>query len=467
MAENSNEPQRDVIALDATTTRWLAAFCVGTGCGAVLVGCVVLVGGWAFGMNALKSVLPGLSCMKANTAAAIVMLGAGLALLAGGRNFRTLGKVAAAIALTLGLGTLAEYALAWNAGIDQLLFKDSATPAAAFPGRPAVATALMISLLGGGLLCVQRPALHRMKTFAGLSTALAAWGALNAYVFGAQALQAVPLFSSVALHTAVIMLILSLGVLAAEPVSWPIRIALANGTGSVVCRWLLPPAILAPPFLGWLLTRQGVLDLFPNQIDWALYSAASSLGSVGLIILLAHRIALIDAERATATEQSRHDALTGLANLRAFDSFLLENFNLARRHGHALSLMLLDIDRFKSYNDTYGHPAGDELLKSLSALLSSLARQTDLVARIGGEEFSIAMPETDISGAQVLAERIRAEVESSSLFRRRVTVSVGIAALTGNTASTSMLVQDCDTALYRAKEAGRNQVSGGSELAEA
>lgn len=461
-AENGKTPEP--VALDTTTMRSLAVFGVSVGCAAVLVGWLVLVGGWAFGMSALKSVLPGMNAMTPNTAAGIVTLGMGLALVTYGRSSHFVGEVAAAVALSLGLITLAEYAIGWNAGIDQLLFKDTA---ATFPGRPAVATALMISLLGAALLCVHRPALHLLKTFAGLSTTLIAWGSLNAYVFGGEALQEFPLFSPPALHTAAVMFVLGIGVLSAEPVSWPVRMALGHGTGGVVCRGLLPPAILAPPFLGWFLTRGGVSDFLPGQIDWVLYSAIFSLGSAALIMLLAHRIALIEAERTVATEQSLHDALTGLPNRRAYESFLLENFNLSERHQHALSLMLLDIDGFKAYNDAYGHLAGDDLLKNLGALLSSVERETDLVARIGGDEFAVVMPETDIAGAHVLAERVRAKVERSSLFRRRVTVSVGIATMTDRTASTSMFLQDCDAALYRAKKAGRNQISGGNELAAA
>ena len=102
---------------------------------------------------------------------------------------------------------------------------------------------------------------------------------------------------TVALHTAAIMLFLGIGVLAAEPVSWPIRTVLAKSTGGIVCRWLLPPAIFAPPLLGWFLSREGALDVLPKELDWALYAAASCLGSVWLILLLAHRITLIDAER--------------------------------------------------------------------------------------------------------------------------------------------------------------------------
>ncbi|MDE2051381.1 MAG: GGDEF domain-containing protein, partial [Gammaproteobacteria bacterium] len=206
---------------------------------------------------------------------------------------------------------------------------------------------------------------------------------------------------------------------------------------------------------------------YPDAFRWALYSVSSSLGSVSLILLLAHRIALIDEERTFATEMSLHDPLTGLANRRAFDSFLFESFGLAKRHRHPLSLALLDIDHFKSYNDDYGHPAGDELLKSLGRMLTSVARETDLVARVGGEEFAIALPETDLAGARVIAERMRAEMERSALFRRTVTVSVGVAAMTSETKDTSMLVQACDQALYRAKAAGRNKVWVPAESVEA
>jgi diguanylate cyclase (GGDEF)-like protein len=449
--------------LDPKTNHALGALCTGIGCAAVLLGCTVLLGGWGLGLDALKNVLPGMSTMKANTTIAVSVLGVSLALVQSRPPLRVLGWTAAGLALGLGLLTLAEYAFNWNAGLDELLFKDRDVSSEAAAGRPALATALMIALLGAALVCAHHRALRAAKSFAAITASLIAWAALNAYVFGPHALHEVPFFSSIALHTAAILLLLGIGVLATAPVSWPIRTVVARGTGGIICRWLLPFAIVAPPFLGWLLTRSAAQDAFPTEFDWALYSAASSLGSVWLIMMLAHRITLIDAERSAATELSRHDPLTGLANRRAFDAFLLESFRLARRHEHPLSLMLLDVDRFKSYNDEYGHPAGDELLKGLSALLASIGRGTDLVARVGGEEFAIVLPETDLEGAAILGERARAEVERSALFRRRMTVSVGIAAVTSRTASPATLVQECDAALYRAKRAGRNQVFGGSE----
>lgn len=453
--------------LDSDTVRLLHALSVAIGWFAALLGGVVLIGGWGFGIASLKSVLPGLSTMKANTALGIAALGANLALIAGSRSNRIATRTMAGLALGIGLVTVAEYAFHCNIGIDQLLFRDPVTPLAAFPGRPAAATALMIALLAAAQLCTGAQALHIMRTSAALAASLVAWASLNGYVFGPQAVREVPLFSSVALHTAAAMLLIGIGVMAADPTSLPVRTVFAKGTAGAICRWLLPAAVLAPPILGWLLSPAGVLGAYPGPFRWALYSTASSLGSIWLILLLAHRIAAIDAERNSATQMSLHDPLTGLANRRAFDAFLLESFNLAKRHNHAISLMLLDIDRFKSYNDEFGHPAGDALLKSISMLLSSEARETDLVARIGGEEFAIALPETDLEGARIIAERVRAAVERSPLFRRTVTVSAGVAAGTHETVDTAMLLEDCDRALYRAKAAGRNRVSSPAELATA
>lgn len=444
--------------LDDGLMRLLAVLRVAVGWLALITACVVLVGGWVLGADPLKGIVPGFSTMKVNTAIGIGCLGAALAVSGTVRRYRRTLNTMAGIGLSIGLLTLAEYLFHWNAGIDQLWIRDVAIPPSGDPGRPAAATAVMIALLGAALLCAGQPGLTRAKTVTALVTLVTSWATLNGYIFGSQALREVPFLNSVALHTAILLLLLSLGALSLEPVSWPIRTVLARGTGGIICRWLLPTAVLAPPVLGWLLTRQGSLDFFPPQFDWALYSAISTLVSAWLIVTLAHRITVVDAERQSATELSRHDALTGLANRRAFDAFLRESFQLSRRYTHPAALVLLDIDHFKSYNDAFGHSAGDALLKSLSVILSSLVRETDLVARLGGEEFGIVLPETDVAGARKLAERVRAEVEQATQFRRRVTVSVGVSTLADAMQVPSDLIEDCDAALYRAKSGGRNLV---------
>jgi diguanylate cyclase (GGDEF)-like protein len=445
--------------LDPMTSLILDRCRIGIGFGVLILGGAVALGGWVGGAEVLTNLVPGLNSMKFNAAVCIAALGTGLALADATPNLRRVGKAGAALALALALLTLSEYAFHWNLGIDQLFIADVKTPVEQHPGRPALVTALMVALLAVALLCAHMPRLSALKTFSAVAASLISWAALNEYVFGVDALRAVPLFSSIPLHAAVGTLLLGLGALSAPPVSWPIPTVLAKSTGAVICRWLLPPAIIAPPLIGWALSRAPAVGAEQSMLHWALYSAISSLGSVWLILLLAQRITLVDVQRAAATQLSRSDALTGLANRRMFDAFLLEGFRLARRHNRPLSLMMLDIDRFKSYNDQYGHPAGDRLLAALGDQLSSLARQTDLVARVGGEEFAIVLPETDLAGARVIAERARAEVEQSShRYERPVTVSIGIAEMRAEVADCSMLVQEADTGLYRAKRAGRNRV---------
>jgi len=210
--------------------------------------------------------------------------------------------------------------------------------------------------------------------------------------------------------------------------------------------------------LGWLVRNPRVLDEPQAAFNWALYSVFSSAGSVALILILAHRIELLDAERTAAMMISRHDELTGLANRRAFDAFLMEGFSRARRYQRPLSLLTIDVDEFKSYNDTFGHPAGDEVLAAVATVFVGIARETDLVARIGGEEFAIVLPGTPELGARAMAERIRQKVAEICLLRR-VTVSIGVATLTSSTATAAALLEQSDSALYAAKRGGRNRVA--------
>ncbi len=156
------------------------------------------------------------------------------------------------------------------------------------------------------------------------------------------------------------------------------------------------------------------------------------------------------------------DGLTGLNNHRRFQECLASAMASSRRYERPVSLILTDVDHFKGVNDTYGHPIGDLVLKGVARILSSEARNTDVVARYGGEEFAVVLPETDLEGAKTIAERIRARIEAEVFHTEvgplAVTLSLGIAGCPKHGDHKQTLIEKADQALYQAKESGRNRV---------
>ncbi len=166
------------------------------------------------------------------------------------------------------------------------------------------------------------------------------------------------------------------------------------------------------------------------------------------------------------------DAVTGVANRRSFDQTLDRVWRSASRHQFEVALVMIDIDFFKSYNDSLGHPAGDECLRRVAnGLTGALKRPDDFLARYGGEEFAVVLPQTDLAGASVVAERMRGSIEKlaighpASPIANHVTISQGVASiLPTREAARFTLISMADEALYGAKRSGRNRAS---TLAEA
>lgn len=161
-------------------------------------------------------------------------------------------------------------------------------------------------------------------------------------------------------------------------------------------------------------------------------------------------------------ERATHDGLTKLTNYQRFQEVLDEEMYRAKRYKMPLTLLMMDLDHFKKINDTFGHLAGDYILREVSDLLQKSMRKSDVVARYGGEEFAILLPETPQEGAFILAERLCDKLSSKALTYGEqtifVTMSIGIAAYSAKTDSSNAdLIKKADTALYRAKDSGRNQ----------
>jgi diguanylate cyclase (GGDEF)-like protein len=187
-------------------------------------------------------------------------------------------------------------------------------------------------------------------------------------------------------------------------------------------------------------------------------------------VLLVTRLALATAhsvQRLAALEQETiTDALTGLRNRRFLDLRLAEEISRAARYGSPVSVLLLDIDHFKSVNDTCGHAVGDRVLIEVARRVRETVRNTDIAARYGGEEMAVIAPQTPLSTAVMLGERLRRNIEDQvaaavpevAVLGRAITVSIGVAKSANPPESASKLLWRADSALYEAKGAGRNRV---------
>jgi diguanylate cyclase (GGDEF)-like protein len=163
-----------------------------------------------------------------------------------------------------------------------------------------------------------------------------------------------------------------------------------------------------------------------------------------------------------------HDPLTGTHNRRSFMQTLTQEVHRVQRTGEVAALLMLDIDHFKRVNDTYGHDAGDDVLKHLVGVLQAGLRRLDMLARLGGEEFAVLLPATQMTGALELAERMRLAVEKNPAVLRDqmgqpgktvvYTISIGVAVLDANAPSADDVLKRADHAMYQAKSTGRNRV---------
>jgi diguanylate cyclase (GGDEF)-like protein len=196
-----------------------------------------------------------------------------------------------------------------------------------------------------------------------------------------------------------------------------------------------------------------------------------NVAAAGLVLglLLMHWLPAAQRERDNSDQEAAEletlaavDGLTDIYNRRHFVKLGSAEWARFQRYGRPLSLLFLDIDNFKLINDRYGHDGGDRVLIALADICKAAGRETDVVARIGGEEFALLLPETDETAAAIFAERLRQTIEREEHTlgreRARVSVSIGVAGATLSMAGFEVLMKRADEALYRAKDAGRNRV---------
>ncbi len=223
----------------------------------------------------------------------------------------------------------------------------------------------------------------------------------------------------------------------------------------------------------------------PLGVPLTVWGAASAVTAGGLALQLAWQsrvsrsrerdfiaqVSQLEAASARLEHLARTDALTGVHNRREFFETLGLEFRRSSRYGRALSVLMIDIDRFKLVNDRHGHPVGDAVLARTAAILDASLRESDVIARYGGEEFAVVLPETATGAAEHVAEKLRAAVQAEQFTSKtaagevilRITVSIGVAGIPdAGISDAQSLVARADEALYAAKRGGRNRWVGPS-----
>ncbi len=212
-----------------------------------------------------------------------------------------------------------------------------------------------------------------------------------------------------------------------------------------------------------LVTEEGDRIKVSFALDISMQKEAQSQ-LINAHVQLSHQTKALEAAKEELREQANHDYLTGLYNRRYFQQISQDLINIAKRDASKISVIMLDIDRFKMVNDTYGHRAGDLVLKHLASTLTEHTRNSDIIARLGGEEFAILLLNSDEKSGAVIAEKLRITIESQPVAIDNetdifFTVSLGVSSVdVENDVNIDTALNGSDTALYKAKASGRNKV---------
>ena len=577
---------------------WAARACA---LAVALLGVVVLVG-WGLDVAVLKCILPGWVSMKANTALGFFL--AGVSLYAASRRrsapaWRHAHGGLAATLVLLGLLTVAEYAFAADIGIDQWLFRaPGGTDPNVAPGRMALATAAGLGFTGLALLFMDSGRARILSQLSALVGGLVGLLAVLGYAYDVKSLYGVGAYSSVALHTALGLMAINLGVVAVRPRRGLMALVISGSVGGVMARRLLPVALVAPFLIGWLRVQGEHRGLYGSEFGVALVtlvyvalfgafiwrtasvlhdsdagrSRAESAGRQqqaqlnGIIDSAMDAVLMVDArqrivvfnpaaeqmfgrraadmlgqpldpllparfravhgenirafgatgasrhpagglrafiglrmdgeefpveatisqldvngerfftvilrdvtQRHVAEEEIRHlafyDSLTHLPNRRLLLDRLQQALaGAARSHRHG-ALLFIDVDNFKTLNDTLGHDTGDALLREVAHRLTCWLRDGDTVARLGGDEFVVMLENLSELGdeaasqAELVGEKILAALSQAYLLgghEHLGSASIGVTLFGGLQETTDDLLKQADLAMYQAKAAGRN-----------
>ncbi len=368
-----------------------------SGTTAIFVGCLVLVG-WSFEIATLKSVLPGLGTMKANTALAFILAGVSVRLLKkeqASQRTRRIAHVCAFTVALLGLLTLSEYLFGWDLGIDQLLFQKSLEAVATSnPGRMAPATAINFLALGLALMLLDTRYSQWPIQLLTLAAALIALIPLIGYVYGLHFLYTMSLYSNAAVHTWATFAVLCVGLLFARPERGLMAICTSDSAAGVMVRRLLPPVILTPAALGWLILTGQHAGLYGTEMGLSLLLVSSILFPAALILWNAASLYQMEAVRKQAERRVKENTAQIVAINKELESF---SYSVS----HDLRAPIRAIDGFARVllEDHSKHldPEGQRILDTIRTNTKQMGRLIDdllafsQVGRKGLEKTNIEM----------------------------------------------------------------------------
>ncbi|GAB3675927.1 GGDEF domain-containing protein [Salinisphaera aquimarina] len=443
---SSNQPDMRVVRRVARAQTIALLIVAATGIG--------IVTAWL--VPAFAALLPASwSVMKANTALALVL---GCASLYLSRERRTPGqlqvsRVLAGVAFIISLAALVEHLSGWRTGISTLLIPDSA---AENPGLMSLQTAAYLSLLGicAGFIRVHKSAAMHVVDLLAMGLVLFSLVVLAGYCFGAVQLFGQSEATRTSAHTLVCMVLLAFVVISRRAEYGFFSVFIGVGIGSYIARLVLPLVFVLP----FLLVFGGA---YTTLMGWLSSSYASALTAVitsfmllALLIAMAWRINELERD---LRGMSLTDPLTDISNRRGFYLLGAQAMREARNSERPLTVLFIDLDGLKKVNDTLGHDAGSALLVDMADLLRNTFRQVDIVARVGGDEYAVAM-RGDKTAAATAMERLDAATDSlneSGMRPYPLSYSVGAATSDGKE-TFDALVQRADELMYAQKRTRKN-----------
>lgn len=450
---------------------------------AIITGLLVLIG-WAFDITGITSVFSDRATMRPNTAICFVLLGIGIwtkSLIETRKIIRLIGNFCICVVMIIGIVTISEYTFGWDLNIDTLfLVNEEPSLITPYIGRMGFNTALNFTLFGIALLALDINSIfaETCVLLALLNAGIVAIG----YLFnihpqiwiGIQIMQ-------MAFHTTTLFFVLGIAILWSIPDGRFRKLHISGITGNLVARRLLPLIIGLSLVTGsyqlWV-EKSGfhnaiiylyiLVGILIFALIYTILWLASTFDELEFSQLSEKRLRYLTDQLKQSNkkldELSHLDGLTNIANRRFMDEFLSNEWRRAIRNKTSISLVLLDIDFFKQYNDNYGHIEGDKVLRMVASLIKNIIqRPGDLVARYGGEEFALIL--TDTSEADYIANNCLQKIRDLNIpheyssIADRITVSAGVCTVYPQKRTRpEELIELADQALYKAKENGRNRL---------